>query len=337
MPHSSTPRRATVAAPRRKRLKRRPRRSIMPTLLVIALFCLLFVGAAVTASFFAPHSRTQSPTVPAAATDAGVTPAIVPVGLANPQAKVSIVSLRRDGVPMILITGGIAGTRRYVHREGVSQFVRGCGATAGLNGTFFANASLNGTDNLLIGPSLCGNEQQLTRGPFDHRAPLTGRPLVLISPTYTRLIAYDPQTMDDDGDIRTLLPGVTDVFLGGVWLVHNGVAADASRMAAYKVTDDNDPRRRAFFGVMSDGRPVLGATTYVTSSLHLARALQDSGLQEAVLLDSGFSTSLVWHNHILVTGHTSPGIPSRPVPHAIVLFGQSDLARSKPNFPTSPA
>ena len=51
-------------------------------------------------------------------------------------------------------------------------------------------------------------------------------------------------------------------------------------------------------------------------------ALQALGVHEAVLLDSGFSTSLVYGNKILVTGHTSPGIPSRPVPHALVLFGK---------------
>ena len=45
-----------------------------------------------------------------------------------------------------------------------------------------------------------------------------------------------------------------------------------------------------------------------------------TGIREAVLLDSGFSTSLVDDGNILVTGHTAPGIPSRPVPHAIVLF-----------------
>jgi hypothetical protein len=39
------------------------------------------------------------------------------------------------------------------------------------------------------------------------------------------------------------------------------------------------------------------------------------------LLDSGFSTSLVFQDKILVTGHTSAGIPSRPVPQALLLYG----------------
>jgi hypothetical protein len=44
-------------------------------------------------------------------------------------------------------------------------------------------------------------------------------------------------------------------------------------------------------------------------------------------LDSGFSTSLVDGDKVLVTGHTSPGIPSRPVPHAIVLYDSRNASR----------
>jgi hypothetical protein len=46
------------------------------------------------------------------------------------------------------------------------------------------------------------------------------------------------------------------------------------------------------------------------------------GVQEAWLMDSGFSTSLIWQNHVLVSGHFHKEVPSRPVPHALFLFGQ---------------
>lgn len=325
MPRHTTPRRPVRPAPRKKRQKIKRSSPLLPRLLLLAFFCALFAAAAVTASFFAPHH--PHPVRPSALPSSA--PAAQLPGLANPQAPITAERLRRDGVPMILVAGGVAGTRRGLHRQMVSDFVRASGAAAGLNGTFFANASLDGTDNLLIGPSLCGDEAHVVRGPFDHRAALAGRPLVLISPERTRILAYNPKTMDDGTDIRRLLPGVTDVFLGGVWLVHGGVAADAARMARFDVGDANDPRVRAFFGLMNDGRPVLGATTWVVSSLKLSRALQDAGVREAVLLDSGFSTSLVWKGKILVTGHTSPGLPSRPVPHALVLFGKPELANRK--------
>ena len=57
-----------------------------------------------------------------------------------------------------MVSGGVAGTRRVAQREGVAEFVAASGAEAGVNGTFFADASLRGEDNTLIGPSLCGDE-----------------------------------------------------------------------------------------------------------------------------------------------------------------------------------
>ena len=135
--------------------------------------------------------------------------------------------------------------------------------------------------------------------------------------------------MKTQATLAARLPGLTDVFLGGVWLVHNNLAADRQQIASFHVHDAEDPRRRAFFCVLPDGCLGLGATTYVTPSADLARALQAQGVREAVLLDSGFSTSLVYGQKILVTGHTSPGIPSRPIPHALVLF-------SKPPAPLLP-
>ena len=247
----------------------------------------------------------------------------------NPQADVTVTRMNCRDVPLVMVSGGTAGTRRDAHRQGVPQFVADSGATAGVNGTFFADASLRGEDNTLIGPSLCGDEARMVAGPYDKRVELTGRPLVLLSPTRTRLLAYDPHTMDNDATLRRELPDLTDAFLGGVWLVHDGVAVSRAGMARYHVHDANDPRRRAFFGLTPDGRPVLGATAWVTTSPELAQALQEAGLREAVLLDSGFSTSLVLKNKVLVTGHTSPGIPSRPVPHALMLFSAPRFAKAK--------
>jgi len=95
-------------------------------------------------------------------------------------------------------------------------------------------------------------------------------------------------------------------------------------LAAFKLKDAEDPRRRAFFAIMPDGRPVVGATDGSLTSRHLAEDLADVGVQEAVLLDSGFSASLVFQNTILVTGHSSKNVPSRPVPQALLLYGPPD-------------
>ena len=187
----------------------------------------------------------------------------------------------------------MAQTRRSVLRCGVDRLVDQAGAQAGVNGTFFADASVQATDNVLIGPSLCGNEARAVFNRADNAGALPVRPLVLLSPGRTRIPPYDPQAMVDQSALAVRLPGLTDAFLGEVWLVHEDIAADRPRLDGFHVHDAEDPRRRAFFALIPDGWLVLGATTYVATSAQLARALPAANVREAVLLDSGFSTSLV--------------------------------------------
>jgi hypothetical protein len=313
--------------------------SLVVAVPTLSFFVTLYAPS-ISHAFQNPQHRVVSHAVPAsvaATTDiAAATPATdttpdvvgeLPDGsanLPNPDVPLTIQSFEANQVPIRVVMGGTPGSRRSPIRQGVEDFVRQAGATAGLNGTFFANASLEGTDNLLIGPSMCGPEQHLLDSPFDNRPQLAGRPMVLMSAKRTIIVPYQAGLTDDEETLRGYLPGMTDAFLGGVWLVHNGQAADRNGIAEFKVKDAEDPRRRAFFGVMPDGQPVLGATTYVAGSSDLAAALQAMGMQEAVLLDSGFSCSLVFQDKILVTGHTAPGIPSRPVPQALVLYGPPD-------------
>lgn len=285
-------------------------------------FVLAILGSAAVLLLPSPNLSIPAAVVLAPPVAAAPRDAQIGTELSNPQAPLRVVHERKAGVPFILIEGGVPQTRRSAFRCGVGEMVQEAGAQAGLNGTFFADASVAGTDNVLIGPSLCGNETKVVFNPEDRTALLIGRPLVLLSKNQTRLVPYQPQEIRTQNDLEAWLPGLTDAFLGGVWLVHNGVAADRAQIDRFQVHDAEDPRRRAFFCLLPDGRPALGATTYVTPSANLAVALQSLGVHEAVLLDSGFSTSLVYGQKILVTGHTSPGIPSRPVPHALVLFGK---------------
>jgi len=312
----------------------------------IFLFAIRLIALSLTAmaiSFYATDrwyasqaktkGQTSSASQIAASQVAAVTPEAPPVeapgeaDLLNPDSPITTTSYRKDGVPFTIVEGGVAGTRRSAIRVAVEDIVQESGAKAGLNGTFFANASLNGTDNLLIGPSICGDESSPTFSPFDKRKELTGRPLVLMAPNRIKIIPYEAESCDSEAGLRSSLPGMTDAFLGGVWLVHHNVPVTEDNIDQFNVKDAEDPRRRAFFVLLPDGRPGLGATTYVASSSTLAKTLADSGIREAVLLDSGFSTSLVDDGKVLVTGHTAPGIPSRPVPHAIVLFDAHPDAR----------
>jgi biofilm PGA synthesis lipoprotein PgaB len=320
--------------------------SVFLVILRVAALSLSTMGVSFYASekYFASEHRSQKP-VQVATTASVAAPVEVPVeqpgeaDLLNPNAPITTSTFDQHGVPFMIIAGGQVGTRRSAVRVAVQNIVQETGARAGLNGTFFANASLSGTDNLLIGPSMCGNESAPTFSPFDKRKELTGRPMVLIAANRTRIMPYDPNSLDDEPALRSTIPGLTDAFLGGVWLVHHGIPVTKDDIDKFNIHDAEDPRRRAFFVLMADGRPGVGATTYVTKSSNLARALSSAGVREAVLLDSGFSTSLVEDGKILVTGHTAPGIPSRPVPHAIVLFDTNPnppagrLARTNPAPP----
>ena len=60
----------------------------------------------------------------------------------------------------------------------------------------------------------------------------------------------------------------------------------------------------------------------VVTTMRMAEAAVAAGAKEAVLLDSGFSTSVVYNGKIIVTGHTARDVTSRPVPHAIVFTGE---------------
>ncbi|RYG84353.1 hypothetical protein EON77_06565, partial [bacterium] len=111
-----------------------------------------------------------------------------------------------------------------------------------------------------------------------------------------------------------------------VWLVHAGQPRTKEEMNVYASKDIQDPRRRAAIGVDVSGRFVAAAVPASVSSERFAQALASAGISEAVLLDSGFSTSLVFDGKIKVSGHSVASQPSRPVPHAIVIEGTKDPA-----------
>ena len=124
-----------------------------------------WTGAAAfaVAFFMSPHHHAlQTQSVPVS------TPALDPeevrtgADLRNPQPPLRVVTSHKAGVPFIVIEGGVAQTRRSALRCGVDALVQQAGAQAGVNGTFFADASVQGTDNILIGPSLCGDEPVLS-------------------------------------------------------------------------------------------------------------------------------------------------------------------------------
>lgn len=252
---------------------------------------------------------------------AGAPAAVVDRGIVATPVRLEVDTF--EGVKLGLVRGGTPTTRRTFGRKSVGEFIQEAKGVAGINGTFFADAALRGTDNTMIGPCQTAGEGVFLPEGAPWRLPrLRNRPLVVWGAERIAIVPFQPGFMNDPEPIRALVPDFTDLFVAGAWIVHDGIARTRDEMKRYAVADFQDPRRRAFFGLTKDGEIVLGAALQVVDTARLAQAAAAAGVAEAVLLDSGFSTSLVYDNKIIVTGHTATNLPSRPVPHAIVLSGK---------------
>lgn len=231
-----------------------------------------------------------------------------------------------DGIKLALVKGGKPLTVRATDtgRKSVGEFIRDTPNTvAGMNGTFFVNADLRSVDNALIGPCRTQIENAFFADEDPLRKPrIWNRPLVVWGPKKIAIVPFNPYANNDEMSLLSLMTDMSDVFLGGAWIVHNGVARTKKEIGPYAARDFNDPRKRAFFGVTDKGEPVLGATMEVITTEMMARGAAAAGVHEAVLMDSGFSTSVVFDGKIIATGHTAKDLPSRPVPHAILVTGQ---------------
>jgi len=236
----------------------------------------------------------------------------------------------RDGdfgrTKLALVVGGLPESLMSPGREGVLDFIhRTPGAVAGINGGFFAMAAINSVDNQMIGPCKTHDTAALLPDTMEVLwQKLHNRPLILWGPHEMAIVPYEPGTMNSDEAFKDLMPDYTDVFLAGVWLIHGGIPRTKEDMNVFASKDIQDARRRAFIGIDGQGHIVLGASTDSASSEMVAEAAAAAGVQEAVLLDSGFSTSLVYGEDVKASGHSTNTLPSRPVPHAIVLMGTLD-------------
>ncbi|MCU0316500.1 MAG: polysaccharide deacetylase family protein, partial [Fimbriimonadaceae bacterium] len=239
-----------------------------------------------------------------------------------PDTPVDQIRLTKGTINYSFLVGGLPKTMLSSSRMGVSEFVQEAGAVGGINGGFFLLAAIRETDNRMIGPiKTDANPVVLPSAMKTELDRLRNRPLVVWSPEKIAFIPYVPERMDDPELLKTVVPSFTNCFLGGAWLVVDGRPLTKEQILSHGSQDAQDPRRRAFFGVMRDGRIVAGASLSSVSSSMLAQAAAEIGCLYAVLLDSGFSTSLVLGDQILASGHSTKDRPSRPVPHAIVLMG----------------
>jgi peptidoglycan/xylan/chitin deacetylase (PgdA/CDA1 family) len=238
-------------------------------------------------------------------------------------APVQYLEMEVEGVKLALVTGGRPSSLTSPKRTGVLEFVERAQAVAGINGGFFNMSAIRGTDNGMVGPCKTSDMPILLPDNWSFRwEKLRNRPMMVWGKSAIAIFPWQPETMNSEAAFKAFMPDMTDAFLAGVWLVRAGMPREEEDMNIFSSADIQDPRRRAFIGVMADGSVVLGASKESASSNRLAQAAAAAGVMEAVLLDSGFSTSLVFDGQVKASGHSTPERPSRPVPHAIVVRGE---------------
>lgn len=300
-------------------------------------------------AFFTPRfSPTRIPEVVARLKSEDLTAPILPKIIElKPQALESGF-LDDRAVRMRWVRGGLLSSARLTTRKDVPSIVRAASAPAGLNGTFFSDARVNSLGAGIVGPIKSRLGPGFAPGLPGDRPRIAGRPLVLISQKEMAFLPFRPHLALDEEGVQRLLPDATDCFLGGAWLIHDGKPLDHEELERFGLSNIFDFRPRAVLGIDNQGRPFLGAAMTGNASDRLAKSLAKLGLEECVLLDSGFSTSLVLGQDVLVSGIVRDDMPARPVPHALLLYpvdpqtGKENLAYDRlqpgemgpPNVPT---
>jgi len=218
------------------------------------------------------------------------------------------------------VSGGRPVTIHANTRAQVEEILAGTQAIAGVDGGFFSLKFLD--SNQMLGPVLSSNHGRFTPG-FPGEIPLiNNRPLVLINPSGVRFVPFDSGKHNTLEGIKAEMPDVTDAFVGAAFLVENGQPQPPERFG--KLFDFNAPRHRAFWGINQAGQPVVGITLDRIGSVDLGVALAKAGLRDAVMLDSGQSTSLAYKGQSLVVDYTP-----RPVPHVVALIPPDAEAASQ--------
>ena len=211
---------------------------------------------------------------------------------------------------LTLISGGRPVTIHANSRYQVPEILTGTNAIGAVDGGFFSLKYLD--SNVMIGPVLSQSSRKFIPGNASENPLLNGRPLVLISPDQVRFTPFEANQHNTLAGVYRELPGVTDAFVAAAWLVKDGEAQSAESFGT--LFDFDAERHRAFWGIHRDGYPVIGVSHTMVDSVQLGQLLHEAGLRDAVMLDSGASTSLAFEGESLV------GYTPRPVPHVVALI-----------------
>jgi peptidoglycan/xylan/chitin deacetylase (PgdA/CDA1 family) len=230
----------------------------------------------------------------------------------NFNAPVQRIDATVDNVPFTFIAGGKPITIHADSRYQVPEILAKSGlpVVAGVDGGFFHLEFLD--SNEMIGPVMGRNTGQFIPGKKGEIPFLKNRPLVLISDRIVKFVPFNPDQHNSLEGIQAELPDVSDAFVAAGWLVENGQPQPLERFGElYSV---NEERHRAFWGINQQGQPKIGVSLEPIGSVPLGEALAKAGFRDAVMLDSGASTSLAFQGQSLV------GYEPRPVPHVVALI-----------------
>lgn len=212
-------------------------------------------------------------------------------------------------VPFIFIAGGKPITIHHHTRDQVPAIIAKTPAIAAVDGGFF-NLELMDS-NYMLGPVYSQSHGQFIPGKRGEIPFLEARPLVMISPNAVKFISFKHKTHNTLESLQQEMPDVTDAFVAAGWLVENGRPQPVERFG--RLYSVNELRHRAFWGINQQGQPQIGVSVEPIGSVDLGIALAKAGFRDAVMLDSGASTSLAYKGQSLV------GYEPRPVPHVIGL------------------
>ena len=217
-----------------------------------------------------------------------------------------------DDIDLILVRGGQSITIHAETRYPIAEITQNTDAIAAVDGTFFSLEYLD--SNTIVGPSYSQTSGKFVPGNNGDIPVMGGRPLVLMSPNTVDFIPFDPEIHNTLEGIQAEMPNVTDAFVAGAWLVKDGQGRSYESFGDLWGFDST--RNRAFWGIDHQGRPVVGVSGELVHTVQLGEVLAEAGIQEAVMLDSGGSTSLSYQ------GVSLAPYGARPVPHAVALVPQ---------------
>jgi len=251
----------------------------------------------------------------------GLAMAVVPPDTFDFTAPIRVTrQLETEEVPLALIMGGRPGTVHADSRYQLTEILARTNAEAAVDGGFFSLKYLD--SNVMIGPVLSQATQTFVPGNASENPLLNGRPLALISPDEVQFVPFDADKHNTLQGVQAEMPDVTDAFVGAAWLVRDGKPQAAHTFG--NLFDFEAYRHRAFWGINKAGQPMIGVTKGRVDSVTLGELLHEVGFRDAIMVDSGASTSLAHGEDSLVEY-----IP-RPVPHMVALLAAENAEGTCP-------